>query len=208
MKLLTKNEVNSFKKIVSQCNSKSQIMAITGYNLNTVNKLLKELQLDIVVNCIHCGKVIPRKPYGVNKKYCSHSCSYEHKLLEKECKYCGKSFKGTRGTHYCSKSCKSKAAKGVLVKCNCCGKEFKSYHYSKYCSKECQNLVRKGHLLTCEVCGNEFIDLNKTFPNVCSDKCKEKYPLYKANLILLDLFGTKDKDQIKNMVKERIEYDE
>lgn len=102
----------------------------------------------VACTCLNCGKVFEIPAAWVRKgggKYCSKKCRIEraHKLKERVCKGCGKTFTAKPGRH--SKFCSLECFKGrwVELECPVCHKTFKEYRnrvekYGRiYCSLEC-----------------------------------------------------------------------
>ncbi|MGZ9868236.1 hypothetical protein ACU3L3_07415 [Priestia endophytica] len=115
------------------------------------------------------------------KKYCSPSCktmflrkkNNPKQLLNRNCSKCGKSYKGTASSKYCSEEC------GYVQKeCLYCKIIFKGHFNSKFCSPRCKDAykIRKstGEFKTCLVCEKSYeitYGKKKTQKQVCSVKC-------------------------------------
>jgi len=131
-------------------------------------------------NCEHCGKLFTAKLKS--KRFCSDSCaarSYTLKnnpkqLTDKKCARCGRAYRGTYTSVYCSKKCREKEPK----ECGYCGKSFEGHYNARYCSMKCKDAykVRKhtGTTLICESCGEPFpqtFGSKKNIGIVCSVRC-------------------------------------
>lgn len=100
--------------------------------------------------CVECGKSFTAKRSG--RKYCSVSCSREaHKRKwweatkppKKRCRYCKTEFQPYKGSLYCSKTCKERAAyesRFSESECINCGKIARTKKGSRFCSTSCASL--------------------------------------------------------------------
>lgn len=103
--------------------------------------------------CKTCGKEFERK-YHTRQIYCSEECKKEGiKIQEKAkkgnkwgiCIVCGKAYKKTSPSVYCSPECKRSFLEDTIIKetCRVCGKKFvPTPRFKKYCSDYCRNLAQ------------------------------------------------------------------
>lgn len=168
--------------------------------------------------CPICQNEFQKKAW--NQKFCSESCRYQNKMVEKHCKHCEKSFHSAKkSARYCSMICAS-LGEGRRVEYTCahCQKVFHekkskaTYGYSKYCSKECHNEAMKKHYwFSCKQCGIlvEVNSLSRILKRkFCTDQCRQEYFTYDVDesevihlyvekemtaLAVAEIVGTNDK---------------
>lgn len=96
------------------------------------------------ITCETCGKTFFRPPSRTTAKYCSRKCSgIGNRTPERECVFCGKSYKpSSNNVGHCSLQCSANAKKTTRLHktCEWCGKEFivrKGYIHARFCSMTC-----------------------------------------------------------------------
>ena len=193
-------DLDKFKKAVEESNSLNQLSSATGISKPYLKHLLKEYDLSTTPKCLYCNRPLPKAQNGTVKKFCNNSCSYLHKLTEKHCEACGKKFSTTKGTKYRSPECKKKAYSTTLKTCEWCGKQYKGHKSSKYCSKDCKTKANISALdktfSTCKACGKQFIGVYG-----CSKLCRQQLASERAKKLLIQVYGTYKKDEIKKGMK-------
>lgn len=193
--------LEDYKKLVEKSNSLSQLNKLSGMTKAYNTHLLKIYNLKITPKCLYCSKELPHSPSGTVKKYCNDACAYQYKAKNKRCLGCGEQFVATKGTKYCSPSCKKKAYKGIEKVCERCKKPYLGHKSSKYCSDNCRikafSSIKDNSLKPCPACGNNYIG-----EFGCSEECRLKLANIKAKRLLLELFGTTDKQKIKKGMNE------
>lgn len=111
-------------------------------------------------HCLHCGSPF-FPPYGRREqKYCSHSCSYAHRV-------------GSNHEHHGRRS-KDYSITCVPILCGGCGKEFTPRHSKmKCCSYKCaMDMVRSRRIeIECENCGEKKIVPPNFSLRFCSHDC-------------------------------------
>lgn len=186
-------DLDKFIKLVEESNSINQLVRSTGITKAYLKFLLQKYNLSIESKCLYCGNKLERASSGTNKKYCNSKCSYLHKLQEKHCVACGSLFKDTKGTKYCSPECKSNGYSTTSNSCSWCGKQYKGHKSSKYCSNKCRISANNDNTLKiCQACGKQYIgDCG------CSSKCRQLIANERAKKLLIEVYGTYKKDEIK-----------
>lgn len=199
-------DLEKLKLLVEKANSKSQLVELSGISISYVNQLLKEFNLDIVPKCLYCGKELLRSHDGTVKKYCDYSCQYAHKTTVVKCRNCGKSFEARKSVKYCSNKCKKQGYKSRLLVCSICGKEFIGHGSSKYCSNTCYREANRRNnnnfLLICSVCGKEYVGSKQSTHHICGSECRNRLATHRSRALMLELFGTINKEEIRQKVKE------
>ena len=198
-------DLEKLKLLVENSNSKSQLVELSGISISYIEQLLKEFKLQIVPKCLYCGKELSRSHDGTVKKYCNASCQYSHKTTVIKCRTCGKNFEARKGVKYCSDKCKGQGYKSKLLVCSVCGKEFIGHGSSKYCSNTCYREANKNNnnlLLICSVCGKEYVGSKYSTYYICSNECRNRLATHRARALMLELFGTANKEEIRHKVKE------
>lgn len=194
-------ELDRFIAEIEKCNSINQLSKNTGISKPYLKKLFKEFNLSPPVpKCLYCNTILPKAQNGTVRQYCSNRCSYLYKVIHKHCKACGKPFYGTKSTKYCSPECKKEAYSGHLNVCEWCNHGFIGHKSSKYCSKSCKTKANISALdktfSICGACGKKFIGIYG-----CSKSCRQKLASERAKKLLIEVYGTHKKDEIKKGMK-------
>lgn len=188
--------LEQYKELVEQSNSLSQLIKLTGMSKTYNTKLLTFYNLIITPKCLHCKKPLDNLSIGAVKKYCNDTCAYQHKITSKHCPSCGEQFTSTKGTKYCSDKCKEKAYKTTELVCNRCKKVYIGHKGSKYCSDYCRNKsnssIKDNSLGKCPACGELYVG-----EFGCSKECRLRLANIHAKRLLLEVFGTTNKEEIK-----------
>ena len=139
------------------------------------------------------------------------SISYIEQLLKEfklqivpKCLYCGKELSRSHdGTvkKYCNAFCQY-SHKTTVIKCRTCGKNFEARKGVKYCSDKCKRQGYKSKLLVCSVCGKEYVGSKYSTYYICSNECRNRLATHRARALMLELFGTANKEEIRHKVKE------
>lgn len=93
--------------------------------------------------CLHCGEYHLGRS---NSKYCSDTCRYEARYVERNCKECGEEVTGTKKKLFCCPECRIKFFNKKKLKnlpilhtnCKWCNTPIESKIHKIYCSKECR----------------------------------------------------------------------
>ena len=83
--------------------------------------------------------------------------------------------------------------------------EFIGHGSSKYCSNTCYREANKNNnnlLLICSVCGKEYVGSKYSTYYICSNECRNRLATHRARALMLELFGTANKEEIRHKVKE------
>lgn len=156
------------------------------------------------MRCLFCGKEL-----AGNKQYCNLSCKnkfkYRNRLVIKNCIVCNKPFTSRAGVKCCSSSCSVKAQKKYNKKCTICGKKFKARGNGKYCSNACYRVANNPkaglRVSSCIICGENFVHLATAPRETCTEQCSSKVIRFYIDKSLNELFGSNDKDKIRELLK-------
>ena len=199
-------DLEKLRYLAEKANSKSQLVELSGISINYLNQLIKEFNISIVPKCLYCGRKLERSHDGTVKKYCNPSCQYAHKTTVIKCRNCGKEFEGRKGIKYCSDKCKKEGLRSRQMVCENCGKECIGHGSSKYCSTSCYREANSksvnNTILICSVCNKEYVGSKQSAYHICSSECRNKLATYRSRSLMKELFGTTNKEEIRQMVKE------
>ncbi len=140
--------------------------------------------IGVELTCCYCGKkYIPKSKE--RDLYCTRECYF--KVIEKKCKTCGVSLRGTNKKDYCSAECQPDRQKPYFT-CVACGEIKEGWAGQKYCSGECLRKVNRKRFkiyavnqhkpkkFICKECGKEhspeYGDKSRVF---CSRECMNKH---------------------------------
>ena len=105
-------------------------------------------------HCKICGAAVERflySPEPANGTFCSLQCKQSERLIEKQCRRCGKLFKTvSKRKIQCSHTCRKEPPK-----CKGCGKDCDQK--KSWCSRECRRQTHRAkHTRNCIECGKVF----------------------------------------------------